>query len=263
MPRDFARAGLDRTCIPTPPRTGVAPRALKGPSASATACPWARTGPFGSGRPPSVRVVRSCHPIRPAASTEVRPTRTIKLVAASILFMPSLSDITIRTARATTHVDRGQPVVASFRPSPVVGRHRLQPPPPPARTSCVSVVLLRGRLKRRADGADVHFDTPRRAAAAHRFEWTAPRGQASTFPIGETTVSCTAIDADTAQAACGFLVRVRVSQMLSRTKFRRIWRQHYCRGHQAGAVHHLGRPDTYPSNWRRCCCTVIRPRHRG
>ena len=41
----------------------------------------------------------------------------------------------------------------------------------------------------------------------------------SLFPIGETEVRCTAIDADTASAACGFAIRVRVSQTLLRTKF--------------------------------------------
>lgn len=44
-------------------------------------------------------------------------------------------------------------------------------------------------------------------------------GSSSNFPIGETTVKCTATDADNAQASCGFPVTVRVSQMLSRTKF--------------------------------------------
>jgi lysophospholipase L1-like esterase len=37
--------------------------------------------------------------------------------------------------------------------------------------------------------------------------------------MGDTMVSCTALDADMAQASCGFVIRVRASQILSRTRF--------------------------------------------
>jgi lysophospholipase L1-like esterase len=41
----------------------------------------------------------------------------------------------------------------------------------------------------------------------------------SLFAIGETTVACTATDADRAQASCGFGVTVRVSQTIAKTQF--------------------------------------------
>ena len=39
------------------------------------------------------------------------------------------------------------------------------------------------------------------------------------FPIGETTIACTATDADMAQVSCGFTVTVRVPQTLAKTRF--------------------------------------------
>ena len=44
-------------------------------------------------------------------------------------------------------------------------------------------------------------------------------GSGGVFPVGESTVQCTATAANMVQAACSFKVRVRVSQKLTRIKF--------------------------------------------
>lgn len=70
-----------------------------------------------------------------------------------------------------------------------------------------------------AQGTDVHFDSPGPTGGRAPYAVQCEPGSSSVFPIGESTVRCTATDADTAQVACSFTVRVRVSQTLDKTKF--------------------------------------------
>ena len=68
-------------------------------------------------------------------------------------------------------------------------------------------------------GTDVHFDAPNPTGGRPPYNVQCDPGSSSIFANGDTTVSCTATDADTAQASCGFGVTVRVSQTIKKTKF--------------------------------------------
>jgi hypothetical protein len=68
-------------------------------------------------------------------------------------------------------------------------------------------------------GAEVHFDAPAPTGGKAPYTVECEPGSGSVFPIGESTVRCTAKDADMAQASCEFPVSVRVSQMIAKTKF--------------------------------------------
>jgi lysophospholipase L1-like esterase len=100
------------------------------------------------------------------------------------------------------------------------GETPIQPPPPPPpdqlSVSCPVDLVVEATGP---GGADVHFDTPSPTGGRGPVGVECTPGSGSLFPIGETEVRCTAIDADMATAACGFVVRVRVSQTLTRTKF--------------------------------------------
>jgi lysophospholipase L1-like esterase len=64
--------------------------------------------------------------------------------------------------------------------------------------------------------------------------------------MGETTVNCTAIDADMARASCMFAVRVGVSRMLSRTKFVAFGDSITDGVVRLVPLITLGRPESYP-----------------
>jgi lysophospholipase L1-like esterase len=68
-------------------------------------------------------------------------------------------------------------------------------------------------------GTDVDFDAPTPTGGRAPYNVQCDPGSNSIFAIGETTVTCTATDADMAQASCGFAVTVRVSQTIAKTKF--------------------------------------------
>ena len=90
------------------------------------------------------------------------------------------------------------------------------PPPPQLQLSC-PVPLVREATA--PQGTDVHFDTPAPTGGRAPYNVQCTPSSSSIFAIGETTVTCTATDADMAQASCGFPVTVRVSQTLAKTKF--------------------------------------------
>lgn len=98
------------------------------------------------------------------------------------------------------------------------GKTPIQPPPPPDQLmlSCPADIV---REATTAQGTDVHFESPAPTGGRPPYTVQCDPGSGSVFPVGETTVRCTATDADTLQAACAFAVRVRVSQTLGRTKF--------------------------------------------
>ena len=93
-----------------------------------------------------------------------------------------------------------------------------QPPPPPVdiQLACPSPIV---RDATSADGTDVHFDAPTPNTGTPPFNVQCEPGSSSVFPIGETTVRCTAIGDDKAQASCTFPVTVRVARTIAKTKF--------------------------------------------
>ncbi len=98
----------------------------------------------------------------------------------------------------------------------------------------------------RPEGTDVHFDSPTPTGGRAPYAIACTPGSGSVFPIGETAVRCMATDADTAQVACGFTVRVRVSQTLSRTKFLAFGDSITFGVVSLAPLIMLGPPDTYP-----------------
>jgi lysophospholipase L1-like esterase len=91
------------------------------------------------------------------------------------------------------------------------------PPKPPALQLTSPSQLVRDATS--PIGADVTFDNPTPTGGRGPYQVTCEPGSGTVFPIGETTVSCTAIDADNAQATCGFTVRVRVGPTIAKTKY--------------------------------------------
>ena len=95
-------------------------------------------------------------------------------------------------------------------------------------------------------GTDVHFDAPTPTNGRAPYSVQCDPGSSSVFTIGETTVRCTATDADMVQASCEFPVTVRASQTIAKTKF-----MAFGDSITEGAVSlapriMLGPPDTYP-----------------
>jgi len=97
------------------------------------------------------------------------------------------------------------------------GKSPVQPPPPPPKLQLVSPTQLVLNATSPL-GTDVLFDYPKPTGGREPYQVTCDPGP-GIFPIGETAVSCTATDADMAQASCGFTVRVRVQQTIAKTKF--------------------------------------------
>src|SRR5688500_5385717 len=97
-------------------------------------------------------------------------------------------------------------------------RPPLQPPPPGPQLalSCPAGITHEATSPQ---GTDVHFDAPTPTGGRTPYTVQCTPGSSATFAIGETAVSCTATDADMAQASCGFGVTVRVSQTIAKTKF--------------------------------------------
>lgn len=93
------------------------------------------------------------------------------------------------------------------------------PPPPPAPQLALSCPAALVREATSAQGTDVHFEAPAPTGGRAPYNVQCTPGSSSIFAIGETTVTCTATDADMAQASCGFAVGVRVSQTIAKTKF--------------------------------------------
>ncbi len=98
----------------------------------------------------------------------------------------------------------------------------------------------------RSDGGDVRFDSPSATGGRGPYLIDCTPRPGSAIPIGETTVHCTAISADMAQAACSFIVRVRVTQTLSRTNFLAFGDSITAGAVSLVPVLMLGPPDTYP-----------------
>ena len=94
-----------------------------------------------------------------------------------------------------------------------------QPPPPPPPQLALSCPARLEREATTPQGADVHFEAPTPTGGRQPYSVQCTPASSSIFAIGDTTVTCTATDADMAQASCGFGVTVRVSQTIAKTKF--------------------------------------------
>ncbi len=121
--------------------------------------------------------------------------------------MRLLSNITFLAALLATAVSCG-----GDEPNPI----QPPPPPPPLELVCPSAMV---REATSPQGTDVHFDAPAPTGGKEPYTVDCDPGSGNVFPIGETTVRCTAKDANMAQASCDFQVSVRVSQTLAKTKF--------------------------------------------
>lgn len=98
------------------------------------------------------------------------------------------------------------------------GKTPVQPPPPPPGLlmSCPDPLI---RDATTAQGTDVHFESPAPTGGQPPYIVECTPGSSSVFPVGESTVTCKATDAAMQQVSCGFIVTVRVSRTLLRTKF--------------------------------------------
>jgi lysophospholipase L1-like esterase len=128
------------------------------------------------------------------------------------------------------------------------GQNPIQPPPPPpppveVQLACPTAIV---REATSAQGTDVHFDAPTPTAGTPPFDVQCEPGSSSTFPIGETPVRCTATGADTAQASCGFTVRVIASRTIGKTKFMAFGDSISEGVVSLAPLVMLGPPDTYP-----------------
>jgi lysophospholipase L1-like esterase len=121
--------------------------------------------------------------------------------------MRLLSNITFLAALLATAVSCG-----SDSPNPI------QPPPPGPQLAlaCPTAMVLEATTPQ---GTAVDFNAPTPTGGKEPYSVECQPGSGSVFPIGESTVRCTAKDADMAQASCEFPVSVRVSQTLAKTKF--------------------------------------------
>jgi len=148
--------------------------------------------------------------------------------------MRLLSNITFLATVLATAVSCG-----GKNPNPI------EPPPPGPKLelACPTTMV---REATSPQGTDVHFDAPTPTGGKEPYTVVCEPGSSSVFPIGESTVRCTAKDADMAQASCEFPVSVRVSQMISKTKFLAFGDSITEGVVSLAPLIMLGPPDTYP-----------------
>ena len=149
--------------------------------------------------------------------------------------MRLLSNITFLAALLATAVSCGG------RTTPTLFIRRR--PPPQLQLACPSAIV---REATSAQGTDVHFDAPAPTGGKEPYTVECEPGSGSVFPIGETTVRCTATDANMAQASCDFQVSVRVSQTLAKTRFTAFGDSITEGVVSLAPFIMLGAPDTYP-----------------
>lgn len=98
------------------------------------------------------------------------------------------------------------------------GKSPIQPPPPPSelQLACPTSLVLEATTPQ---GADVHWDAPAPTGGREPFNVQCDASSGSTFEVGESTVRCSATDAEMRHASCAFGVTVKVSRSLARTRF--------------------------------------------
>ena len=99
------------------------------------------------------------------------------------------------------------------------GKNPIEPLPPGSKIELACPTAIT-RDATTPEGTDVHFDAPSPTSGREPYSVQCEPGSSSIFPVGETTVRCTATDADMGQASCSFPVIVRPSsQTIAKTKF--------------------------------------------
>lgn len=93
------------------------------------------------------------------------------------------------------------------------------PPPPPPPQLELSCPTAMSRVATSPQGTDVQFDAPAPTGGRAPYDVQCDPGSSTMFPIGETSVRCTATDADKAEASCTFGVTVAASRTIAKTKF--------------------------------------------
>ena len=95
-------------------------------------------------------------------------------------------------------------------------------------------------------GTDVHFDAPAPTGGRAPYSVQCDPGSSTVFAIGETTVTCTATDADMTRASCGFPVTVLVSHTLAKTTFTAFGDSITAGAVSLAPLVMLDGPETYP-----------------
>jgi lysophospholipase L1-like esterase len=91
------------------------------------------------------------------------------------------------------------------------------PPPTPALT--ISCPLPTTAASLTGDAVPVSFSAPLTSGGRAPVQVSCTRASGSLFPVGTTSVECTAVDALLVSSACSFTVTVNAVPRLSRTKF--------------------------------------------
>jgi lysophospholipase L1-like esterase len=126
------------------------------------------------------------------------------------------------------------------------GKNPIEPPPPGPKIELACPAAMT-RDATSPQGTGVDFDAPTPTGGRAPYSVQCDPGSGSTFPIGETTVRCTATDADMGQASCSFPVIVRGSQAtIKKTKFMAFGDSITEGAVSLAPLIMLGPPDTYP-----------------
>ena len=94
-----------------------------------------------------------------------------------------------------------------------------QPPPPPPAAPTLSCEEGINRATINPDGIAISYPTPEARDGQTPVNVTCSPASGSMFPIGQTTVSCTATDALNRQAGCQFNVTITRAAQLQRVRF--------------------------------------------
>ena len=123
------------------------------------------------------------------------------------------------------------------------------PPPPFPQITCSSAVTIDNV---NGESQAVSFPAPTTSGGSPPVFTTCNPASGSTFPLGETPVACTAIDALGRQAACGFTVTLR-HQLLTLNRFM-AYGDSFTEGENGlafGAVPFVDTQNAYPTVLRR------------
>lgn len=94
----------------------------------------------------------------------------------------------------------------------------IQPPPPPPALALSCPESLVQEASSPA-GAEVQFNAPAPTGGVPPYSVSCEPSSSAMFPVGDTTVDCKASDSALAPAACAFMVTVRISRRLARSRF--------------------------------------------
>ena len=125
------------------------------------------------------------------------------------------------------------------------GKNPIEPDPPGSKLELACPASIT-RDTTSPQGTDVHFDAPSPTGGRAPQSVQCDPGSSSVFPIGETTVRCTATDADMVQASCTFPLIVRSTQTIGKTKFMAFGDSITEGAVSLAPLVMLGPPDTYP-----------------